>query len=240
MKTAGPPYRSLNPMASERVLAKRAALRLRIIEEALAAFAARGFEATTMTDIADRLQMTGPALYHYFATKDALLFACLDQMLDHLLAEVARAAAGDDAPAHRLARVVRAQVALEIRQGSAASLVNAHLYGPRYLTEALPAPQRETLRIKQRELVQVYRSLIDEGIAAGQFMPTATAIAAFNVLAIVQYSGVWYRPRKGRRAADVIEAQSAAVLSLLSVPAPGAMATPHQRPTPARTSRSGK
>lgn len=65
MKTAGPPYRSLNPMASERVLAKRAALRLRIIEEALAAFAARGFEATTMTDIADRLQMTGPALYHY-------------------------------------------------------------------------------------------------------------------------------------------------------------------------------
>lgn len=91
--------------------------------------------------------------------------------------------------------------------------------GPRYLTEALPAPQRETLENKQRELVQVYRSLIDEGIAAGQFMPTATAIAAFNVLAIVQYSGVWYRPRKGRRAADVIEAQSAAVLNL-SVPAP--------------------
>jgi AcrR family transcriptional regulator len=45
--------------------------------------------------------MTGPALYHYFATKDALLFACLDQMLDHLLAEVAKAAAGDDAPTHR-------------------------------------------------------------------------------------------------------------------------------------------
>jgi AcrR family transcriptional regulator len=80
-------------MASERIAAKRAALRLRIIEVALKAFAARGFEATTMTGIADQLQMTGPALYHYFATKDQLLYACVDQLLDQLLADVGKAAA---------------------------------------------------------------------------------------------------------------------------------------------------
>jgi AcrR family transcriptional regulator len=51
-------------MTSERMAAKRAALRGRIIDAALAAFAARGFEATTMVDVAQRLQMTGPALYH--------------------------------------------------------------------------------------------------------------------------------------------------------------------------------
>jgi hypothetical protein len=35
------------------------------------------------------------------------------------------------------------------------------------------------------------------------------------VLAIIQYSGVWYRPKKGRKAVDTLEAQVAAVLRLL-------------------------
>ena len=71
-------------MASERIAAKRAALRARIVDAALEAFAARGFEATTTADIADRLQMTGPSLYHYFRTKDELLFACIEQVLQQL------------------------------------------------------------------------------------------------------------------------------------------------------------
>jgi AcrR family transcriptional regulator len=202
-------------MASERMAAKRAALRGRIIDAALAAFAARGFEATTMVDVAQRLQMTGPALYHYFRTKDELLFACIEQLLDGLHAELSAAAAGDDPPRERMARVVRAQVTMELKNGSSAPLVNAHLYGPQYLTDMLQPAQRESLRQRQRALVQIYRDLIDAGVKAGDFHVDSSAVAAFNVLAVVQYSGVWYRPRKGRRMADLIDAQVAAALQLL-------------------------
>lgn len=202
-------------MASEHITAKRAALRQRIIAAALEAFTARGFEATTMTDVADKLQMTGPALYHYFTTKEQLLHACLDQLLDQLLADVAQAAARPGTPRERMDAVVRAQVATELRYGSAAPLINAHLYGPQYLTDMLDDTHREGLRDKQRALLQIYRGLIDEGIAAGEFAPGNTAIAAFNVLAVIQYSGVWYRPAKGRRMADTIETQVATVARLL-------------------------
>lgn len=202
-------------MASERIAAKRAVLRARIVEAALEAFAARGFEATTTADIADRLQMTGPSLYHYFRTKDELLFACIEQVLQQLEEALATAAGGDGSPRDRLARVVRAQVAMELRNGSAAPLVNAHLYGPQHLTDVLNAEQRDALRLRQRTIVQVYRGLIEEGRAAGVFRVGDVAIAAFNVLAIVQYSGVWYRPRRGRRMADLIEEQVRAVLQML-------------------------
>ena len=37
-----------------------------------------------------------------------------------------------------MARVVRAQVAAELKTGSAAPLVNAHLYGPQFLTDRRP------------------------------------------------------------------------------------------------------
>lgn len=218
-------------MSSERVTAKRAALRLRIIAVALKTFAAQGFENTKMTDIAEQLQMTGPALYHYFGTKNELLFACLNQILDHLLADATRASTGTGPVEERLANVVRTQVAIELRYESTAPLINAHLYGPRYLTQMVDESKQELLRSKQRSLVQIYRTLIAEGIASGVFFPADVKIAAFNVLAIIQYSGVWYRPRKGRRSQDVTEAQVDAVMNLLGA----ARARP--RPTAGRATK---
>jgi len=224
-------------MSSERITAKRAALRQRIIEVALEAFAGRGFEATTTSEIADTLQMTGPALYHYFRTKEELLFACMEYILELLHADVTAAATGEGTACDRMARVVRAQLKVELGSGGAASLVNAHLYGPQYLTQVMSPERREALRLRQRALVQVYRNLINEGVAAGEFTAADTRVVAFNVLAVVQYSSVWYRPRKGQRLADLIEAQVAAALLLLGVPPAAAAAVPARAPSPARKGR---
>jgi AcrR family transcriptional regulator len=213
-------------MASERIEAKRAALRFKIIEVALKAFGARGFEATTTIEIADQLQMTGPALYHYFGTKDELLFACLEHTLEQQVAEVAGVIGGDEPPEQRLDNLVRRQVTFELRQGSAASLINAHLYGPQYLTRMLSTERREALRMKQRTLVHLYRGLIAEGVASGAFADCNVAIAAFDVLALIQYTGVWYRPRKGRSARDVVEAQVLAARRLLGAPPDPSSAKP--------------
>lgn len=222
-----------DPMTSERVAAKRAALRLRIIDVALQAFATRGFDATTTADIADTLQMTGPALYHYFRTKEELLFACMEQILDGLHAEMSAAAAGPGSPRERLARVLRAQLRVELREGGAASLVNAHLYGPQYLTQVLSTERREALRLKQRALVHLLRGLIEEGMAQGEFAVNQSTVATFNVLAVVQYSSVWYRPRKGQRLPDLIESQVGAALRLLG-------AGPPPAPAPKVPARRGK
>ncbi len=209
-------------VSSERVTAKRAALRLRIIDAALKSFSTLGFENTRITDIAEQLQMTGPALYHYFATKDELLFACLDQILDQLLADATSASSGLAPAKDRLANVVRTQVAMELKYGATAPLINAHLYGPQYLTKMLGEDRQELLNRKQRALIEVYRNLINEGVEAGDFRPMNVKVAAFNMLAIVQYSSVWYRAKKGRKAQDVIDAQVEAVMNLLGAGTTGA------------------
>jgi AcrR family transcriptional regulator len=222
-------------MASERIAAKRAALRQRIIEVALEAFAARGFEATTTVDIADTLQMTGPSLYHYFRTKEELLFACMDFILEQLHTDVSAAATSAGTVRERMERVVRAQLKVELGSGGAASLVNAHLYGPQYLTQVLTPERSEALRQRQRTLVKVFVDLISEGAASAEFSVADARIAAFNVLAVVQYSGVWYRPRRGQRLADLIDAQVSAVMQLLGIaPTPSAAAS---APAPARSRR---
>jgi len=219
-------------MVSEHVTAKRTALRQRIIEVALEAFATRGFEATTTADIADMLQMTGPSLYHYFRTKEELLFAGMDHILERLHTSVTAAATGKGTVRERMVRVLQAQLKVELGSGGAASLVNAHLYGPQYLTQVLSTERREALRQRQRALVQVFRDLIEEGVASGEFVVANTRVAAFNVLAVVQYSSVWYRPKRGQRRADLIDAQVAAALQLLGVPVAAPAASPAPGPAP--------
>ena len=204
-------------MHSERVTAKRAALRLRIIKVALEAFAARGFEATTTVAIADSLHMTGPALYHYFQTKEELLFACMDHILQELHSTLSTIASGSGHPGARIADVVRAQLKVELKIGGVAQLINAHLYGPSYLIEVLSPVRRNALRLRQRALVEIFRELIAEGVQAQEFDVSDVRVAAFNVLALIQYTSVWYRPRRGRPLSVVLDAQVAEVLKLLGV-----------------------
>ena len=56
--------------------------RTRILASALSLFANKGYEHTTFTDIADRLTMTKGAVYWHFESKEALLIALVDEMLE--------------------------------------------------------------------------------------------------------------------------------------------------------------
>jgi AcrR family transcriptional regulator len=80
------PVKSRREMYSE---ATRAAL----LEEATALFAARGYAATSLEDVASASQVTRGAVYHHFASKRALFEAVLDAQEGRAMAEVTAAAA---------------------------------------------------------------------------------------------------------------------------------------------------
>ena len=56
--------------------------RARILASALSLFAKKGYVHTTFTDIAGRLKMTKGAVYWHFESKQALLMALIDEMLE--------------------------------------------------------------------------------------------------------------------------------------------------------------
>lgn len=58
--------------------------RTRILEAAQQLFVERGFHGTALQEIADRVGITKPALYYYFASKGELLGSLLDPMTDEL------------------------------------------------------------------------------------------------------------------------------------------------------------
>ena len=71
---------------------RREATRAAIIKAANHLFGDRGFADTTMDDVAAAAHVAKGAVYHHFATKEALFEAVFDQVSEELLAEVDRIA----------------------------------------------------------------------------------------------------------------------------------------------------
>jgi AcrR family transcriptional regulator len=199
-----------------RVDRKRAAQRDRILRAAIAEFGSRGYERTTMQDIADALDMTGAALYYYYKAKDELLFASLDNILTNLIEAIEKAVsdAGSEVVA-RLKALIAAHVRFELDDPTVGPLVNAHLYGPRYLVAALPAEQQARLRHHQRRIYERYRSLIDEGVDAGCFDAPDPVLATFDLLALAQYPVVWFRPDGHLSAEEICRRQADVAAKML-------------------------
>ena len=68
---AGAPARDGQPSGDQ----AGASTRERILDVALDLFTDQGFDGTSMREIAERLNITKPAIYHHFASKDEILMA---------------------------------------------------------------------------------------------------------------------------------------------------------------------
>ncbi|WP_446924835.1 TetR/AcrR family transcriptional regulator, partial [Klebsiella pneumoniae] len=81
-----------------------------VLAAAIELFNRRGFDATSIGDIAESLGVTKSAIYHHVDSKDQLLADALDEALDELEAAVTRAGAAEGSAYDRLRGVVRRSV----------------------------------------------------------------------------------------------------------------------------------
>lgn len=105
--------RSTDPHPESRPGRRPADRRDRLVATAARLFRERGFHATGIDDIGAAEDMTGPAVYRHFPTKEALLVACAEQGLSQV--EEAFAAVDPDlGPEARLRALVRAGAAVTV------------------------------------------------------------------------------------------------------------------------------
>ncbi len=64
-----------------------------ILSTACALFARQGYMRASIADLADACRISRGALYHYFDSKEAILFAILDAHIRRMIADVEKAMA---------------------------------------------------------------------------------------------------------------------------------------------------
>src|SRR2546421_6605733 len=90
--------------------------RQELIAAAARLFASRSYYAVTVDDIGEALGLSGPALYRHFPSKEALLVAVFDQVIEHQRERLLEALADATEPAAALESMVRSHVEFAVEQ----------------------------------------------------------------------------------------------------------------------------
>jgi AcrR family transcriptional regulator len=167
----------------------------RLMYAAVESFAKVGFHATTTRDIATAAGMSPAALYVHFPSKSALLFEISRSGHEQTLAVVQAVTSGDSSPVDRMRALAEDFVEWHARRHTVARVIQ-------YELEALPEQEFTIVAGLRRRIEQAVRSLIAEGVRAGDFTVPDEKTAARAVLSLGIDVARWYseRTRKTPRA----------------------------------------
>src|SRR3954470_24717684 len=129
--------------------------RLGILSRSAALFAAHGYTGTSITMIAEACGVSKALMYHYYSSKDVVLFDLLSHHLQHLVTVVEAASQSSDNGKERLFAIAAAL--LEAYRGADAE----HQVQIASL-KLLPAAQQEKLKELERKLV----ALVSDALVA--------------------------------------------------------------------------
>ena len=162
--------------------------RRRQIEDAASLlFRERGYAATSVRDIAQRLNLQGGSLYAHVASKEDLLWSIVGRAADRFVAEVGPIA-GSNAPApDRLRRMIGAHVSV-VTSAQRDAVVFLHEW--RFLS----GERRSEMAVRRDAYEALFRAVIAEGIAGAEFAPVDARMSAMVILSALNGIASWYRP----------------------------------------------
>ncbi|WP_396449508.1 TetR/AcrR family transcriptional regulator [Actinomadura sp.] len=169
-----------------------------LLRVAVRVFNERGYDGTSMDDLAKRLGISKSAIYHHVAGKDELLQLAVDRALDGLFAAAEETAAVEGRAIDRLEHLVRASVAVLVAQQPFVTLL--------LRVRGNTAVEKRALA-RRREFDHLVSGLVAEAEADGDIRPDIDpAIAARLLFGLVNSLIEWYRPRGGASGEEIADA----------------------------------
>jgi AcrR family transcriptional regulator len=168
---------SPTPQRPVRTRLRSSARRKELISVAGNLFASRGYYAVTVDDIGEAVGLTGPALYRHFSSKEALLVAVFDEVIEQLTTRLRELLSEASDPATALVAIVRLHVEFAIEQRE-----NVAVWRQEF--QNLPGPDRWRLRRAQRLYVEEWVHLVHE--LRPEFSDTEVRAAVHAAIGLLQ------------------------------------------------------
>jgi AcrR family transcriptional regulator len=202
-----------------------------LIEVATDVFYAKGYDAASLQDIADRLGMLKGSLYYYIQSKEDLLFDVIKAVHEEGLANIESLAAGEGNPLERLRGVIIGHIEHECRNLTKTAVFLHEL-------QALSPGRQAEIIGDEHAYRRVFVDLLEAGQQAGLIRAEVNPkLASLSILGSVNWVYRWFRTG-GEFTAHQIGEQFAD-LALRGVATPEALAR-LQQPSPPASQRSTK
>lgn len=159
---------------SERVK-KKSNMRKKIIENSLNLFANKGFDGTSMRNIAKAVGVTLPTIYYHFSNKEGLYKAVLQEVIDNFQKVLATAAIGIDGIKEQLISMSMAKYKLIANNQDMMLLYIRELYNPNGLNSLIEGISKGVKR---------FEILVRKGIKKGEFREVDLNLASWFLMGV--------------------------------------------------------
>ena len=174
------------------------ARRNQIVDVSAEVFARQGYDATGMAELSDLNGLGKGAFYHYIGSKESLLVAIHDRVMDEVMLGADRVDATDDTPSQKL-RQLGAELLTTIYQYPDHVWVFLHEF------RALTGERANYFRTRRREYEARVEAILRAGIDTGEFRPVDPHLTALAWLGMHNYTYLWLRTTPRTTARTIAE-----------------------------------
>jgi AcrR family transcriptional regulator len=158
----------------------------------------KGYEATSMNDIAEAAGLTKAGIYHYIRGKEELLFEIMNYAMDVVdQGIIAHASQVEDAEE-------RLRAIIECHSRSVLEGVGALTIVLEEMTALTPA-HRRAITARKRAYFEFIRGTLEELAREGKLREVNTTVAAFSLLGMILWISRWYRRDGSITTADALK-----------------------------------
>jgi len=177
--------------------------RQEILRTAARLFQQRGYDATSMNDVAAALKLSKGGLYHHFQSKDEILFEIMNHAMEITQERVLAPVREIADPEARLRTLIRRHMEVVLSPRDREITVMLHENHP------LPPALRKRINQRKKEYVHFVENLIADVQKDGQrSRPTKGNVspraAAFALLGMINWIYQWYKPEGNLQAQNLI------------------------------------
>jgi AcrR family transcriptional regulator len=173
--------------------------RQEILRTAARLFQQRGYDATSMNDVAAALKLSKGGLYHHFQSKDEILFEIMNHAMELTQERVIAPTRSIADPVERLRALIRSHIEVVLSPRDREITVMLHENHP------LPPALRKRINHRKKEYVHFVESLIaDAQRARGGKGSVSPRAAAFALLGMINWIYQWYKPEGELQANNLI------------------------------------
>lgn len=178
---------------------RRKLLMSEILDQSMGLFAERGYEGTTLQDIADAVGLSRANLYNYVKSKEDLLVAMVEataQSAANAMRDVRQRADLDST--EKLRMLVRALVLRRAERPAQFRTLDRS-------DQALPPEIAKKHLDGRRAVLREFTAVIEEGVTAGRFRPVDARITALSIIGMCNWVAWWFSPGPSHPAEPVAE-----------------------------------
>ena len=188
-----------NPLQTTAATSRGDDRQMQLLEIACRLFSERGFNGTSLRDIAEEAKITKAALYYHFPNKEALFNKIVLESLEGLVNLVRDACAEVDSPEEKIRRFMLA-TAENYQHNREAWIASSNA-----VRTHEDSPSKTRALALRDEFEKMLRGFIRDGIAAGQLREVDPAMAGRVLLASVNHISRWHNPRGKLSALAVVD-----------------------------------